>query len=287
MSRANPNHWCGISKILNKDKDHEGTLWDRYEESGGLPDRNALVTWHLPLVRMIADKMASKMVSKVTAADIFSLGVQGLIQCITKFDRSRGFIFNSYARLRIRGSILDGLRIDDWVPRLVRVNRAKMNQWEVEALNAIGHNPTDIELAEFLNISMKELDGLVRESSVSMVLSTSGRGSDIEERNYNAQDYALEYALRDQQAVDPLTRIQGSDFLRFLSKYLDKRERIIIESHYWDGLTFKVIGELLGITESRVCQIHRVIKSKLSECLRDYNQGVGPKTILSDPSIMR
>jgi RNA polymerase sigma factor FliA len=255
---------------MNKDKAKESALWDRYESTRAIDDRNALIKYHLPFVRMIAEKTARKLVDAINDADIFSYGVMGLIGAIDKFDRSKGILFRTFSHLRIRGAIIDGLRQYDWIPRFTRSKKTELDRAKIAALESIGHIPTDVELAEFLKISIPELQNLIRGAQSPTVMSFSKGEGEIGDDDFNGQDYALECALIDPASMESLRQIQNKDFIALINKYLDFRDREIINAYYWEGLTFKEIGESMDVDESRICQIHQVLKNRLSGCLREY-----------------
>ena len=211
--------------------------------------RNALVLRHYTLVQRIARQIHSRLPQSVELDDLISVGVVGLIESIARYNPSRGVPFDTYARHRIRGAILDALRAVDWVPHSVR-RKAQSIEHARRSLRAErGRTPTEREMAERLGIELDDYRNLVRDSEIRQLLSL-----DAPAANDNPTP------LVEQVASDSdLEEKTGEDELRTLVmgavSRLPEREATALTLYYFHELPLKVVGEHLGVTESRACQL--------------------------------
>ncbi|MRR12506.1 FliA/WhiG family RNA polymerase sigma factor, partial [bacterium] len=191
----------------------------------------------------------------VDTADLISYGIFGLIDAIEKFDTSRGIKFETYAIARIKGAIIDELRAMDWVPRSVRAKAREVEQAYVRLEARLKRVPEDCEVAAELGISTRDLQGIFSKLSYTSVVSFEELwvGGDREDRP-NVMG-----AIADEKAEDPVSMFESvevKDILATAIERLPERERIVIALYYYEGLTLKEIGQVLGVTESRVSQLH-------------------------------
>jgi len=234
-------------------------IWKTYKETSDPNLRNLLIERYLPLVRYISERLLVSLPKSIDVEDLQSAGVFGLMDAIDGFDLRRGIKFKTYCTTRIRGSILDELRSQDWVPRLVRLKAHQLSKAYKTLEIELGREPTDHEMAEKMGISLDELSGLVDEASVCNIFSLS------EKWDENEDDDSLEKIemLEDKQSLDPIETLNQKDVLRAITRSLTKKEKLIIIMYYYEGLTMREIGDILNLTESRVCQIRSNVMAKL------------------------
>lgn len=228
-------------------------LWRQYGSTHDLALRDRLMLHYAPLVKYVAGRVGTGLPSHVDVADLVQSGIFGLADAIEKFEPERGLKFETYAMQRIRGAILDELRSQDWVPRSVR-GRARDVERALERLgNQLQRTPTDSEVASELQIGLSELRELYAQFQLTSVvaldeLMVAGRG-----------DASLAETLPDDGADDPVASLVDQDNRRQLADaiaQLGERDRIVVTLYYFENLTLAEIGKVLGVTESRVCQLH-------------------------------
>lgn len=232
------------------------TLWQRYKSA---PDRNLrdrLILTYAPLVKYVAGRLGAGLPAHVDESDLVSYGLLGLIDAIERFDPGREIKFETYAIARIRGAIIDELRSMDWVPRSVRA-RARQIERAIAALEASLHRPpTDEEIAAKVGMSETELDDALLEISRSSIAaldevwsSPTGSGDAV----------SLVDSLEDPTALAPGGELEATEVKEMIGEAiagLPEREKLVITLYYYEELTLREIGEVLGVTESRVSQLH-------------------------------
>jgi len=247
-------------------------LWVLYQEVRALGEtgadnlekiRNELMERHLPLVRYIADRLLQTLPKSIELDDLVSAGLFGLMDAIKGFDPERGIKFKTYCSTRIRGSILDQLRSQDWVPRLVRLKATKIEKALQRLTGEYGREPTFNELAEALDMEHSELSKEMAEASAKAMFSLSEKWEDHDDDGGTEK---LD-VLQDHSPTDPFREMNRPDLLHFVTRSLTHKERFIIEQYYQVGHTMREIGEMLALTESRVCQIHSNVMGRLKTLL--------------------
>jgi RNA polymerase sigma factor for flagellar operon FliA len=229
-------------------------LWRRYTEDGDERAREGLVVAYAPLVKYVASRMAAGLPAHVEEADLVSYGLGGLIEAIQRFEPERGAKFEAFALKRIRGAIIDELRTLDWVPRSVRSRARELEQAHSKLENRLGRTPTERELAEAVGLSEEELQEALLEIANSSVLALDEMWSDAA-----GSRTALRDMISDPEAPDPESELASSELREQLAgaiETLPERERTVVALYYYRGLTLREIGEVLGVTESRVSQLH-------------------------------
>ena len=225
--------------------------------------RNRLVEIYLPLVKYNGERIWSRLPEGVELDDLISAGVFGLMDAIDAFDLSRGVKFETYCVPRIRGAMLDELRTMDWVPRLVRSKASKLNE-AVKTLEArLGRQPSEIELAQELGISVAELEKMILDANAVNLISLNKKWYETD----SYKDVREIDILEDKKGEDPTRRIQKNDLMRLVTKGLNRNERLIIILYYYEELTMKEIGATLDLSESRVSQMHSSIVQRLQSHL--------------------
>lgn len=247
-----------MRKIRDADYRH---LWDAYDEKKCPDVKRQIIAAYFPLVKYLAERMVTTLPASVEADDLISMGTFGLIEAIDRFDTSRGIQFKTYCTARIRGSILDNLRSNDWVPRLVRLRTNMVDKTLRKLYAQTGREPTDPEMAEALDMTMKEYEALRKEASPTAVLSLNDEAGGDGESGSRMLDL-----LGDPHCShDPKRAQQLRDVRDVLFRLLNKKEQIVIQYYYFEGLSMREIASMLKLTESRVCQIHSKVIKRLRE----------------------
>lgn len=239
-------------------------LWNAYLEQPTRELRDRLVVHYTALVRSVAHRVAAGLPSYVEHSDLFQCGVFGLIDAIERFDPQRCPRFESYAGQRIRGAIFDELRAQDWVPRSVRGRARDLERAQERLEGRLLRTATDRELADELDVAVHELRSLTRQVqliSVEALEESSGGVSEL---------------LADDAAPDPMAVVQAHETLRQLCvavEQLGERDRTVVRLYYQENRTLAEIGALLGVTESRVCQLHSRLVGRLRGRLDELAAG--------------
>jgi RNA polymerase sigma factor FliA len=239
-------------------------LWDAFKADPNNQDlRNRLVEIYLPLVKYNGERIWSRLPEGVELDDLISAGVFGLMDAIDAFDLTRGVKFETYCVPRIRGAMLDELRTMDWVPRLVRSKASKLNEAIKTLETKFGRQPTEVELAEQLQITVPDLEKMMLDANAVGLISLNKKWYETD----SYKDVREIDILEDKKGEDPTRRIQKTDLMRLVTKGLNRNERLIIILYYYEELTMKEIGATLDLSESRVSQMHSSIVQRLQSQL--------------------
>lgn len=225
--------------------------------------RNRLIEHYLRLVEYHAKRMWLKLSSQVDLRDLVSAGIFGLIDAIEAFEVSRGIRFETYCALRVRGAMLDEIRNMDWVPRLVRSKAGKLDAARSDAQAEHGRPPTDDEIASKLGLPGEDFEKLKLEAADPGVISLNR--TRFETDSFKA--VAEIDVISDRKCEDPALSEQRRDLLKLVSKGLNRNERLIVILYYYEDLTMKEIGQQIGLSESRVSQMHSSIVERMQEHL--------------------
>jgi RNA polymerase sigma factor for flagellar operon FliA len=228
--------------------DDVAVLWEQYGSTQDLELRNRLVLHYAPLVKYVVGRVRSGLPLHVDDADLISEGVIGLMDAIDKFQPGRGFQFQTYAVPRIRGAVIDGLRASDWVPRSVRADVRAIETAQVAAAGRLAHTPTHHDICQEMQISMQDLRKTYSKVAYTAVASIDELGGVVDTVP------PCDDLLDDEQTRAALVRAVSE---------LPERDRIVIALYYFEGLTLSEIGQVLGVTESRVSQLHTRIATRL------------------------
>jgi RNA polymerase sigma factor FliA len=231
-------------------------LWRRYKDTADARARERLVLAYSPLVKYVAGRMSTGLPAHVEEADLISYGLLGLISAIERFDPGREIKFETFAITRIKGSIIDELRSLDWVPRSVRAKAREIEKANAKLESKLHRAPTDQEMAAELDMTVEDFQSsLTRISNSSVVaLDELWTLSDA-----SGDQVSLLDTIQDPQAVDPSQAMdvtETKDRLADAIARLPEREKLVVALYYYENLTLREIGEVLGVTESRVSQLH-------------------------------
>jgi RNA polymerase sigma factor for flagellar operon FliA len=233
-------------------------LWREYKAEGTKDARERLILHYSPLVKFVAGRVAAGLPQSIDQADLVSYGIFGLIDAIDKFDLKRGFKFETYAISRIKGSIIDELRAIDWVPRSVRAKARAIERAYSKLENEQKRTPGDREVAAEMGISDDELAQVLSQISfvglvaLDELLAVGGSGGE------RAGMTTVGDMVAD-RGHDPVEAFEVDEMKHLLADAINRmpdRERLVLTLYYYEGLTLSEIGEVLGVTESRICQIH-------------------------------
>jgi RNA polymerase sigma factor for flagellar operon FliA len=243
-------------------------LWASYKKSGDRELRDQLILHYSPLVKYVAGRVAVGLPQRVEPADLVSYGIFGLIDAIDRFEPDRGVTFESYAISRIKGAIIDELRSLDWVPRSVRAKARSLERAYQDLEARLKRSPTDTELAAEVGLGEEQLQSIL--AQVSFV----GLAA-LDETLGISGGPTLGDTLAD-RADGPVAVVETAETRRILAACiasLPERERVVLTLYYYEGLTLAEIGSVLGVTESRVSQVHTKavihLRSRLAAAYRD------------------
>lgn len=225
-----------------------------YQESRDPKLKEKILVANLSLIAYISERLAVSLPHSVEVDDLKSLGVLGLIDAIENFKAEKQVRFTSYAALRIKGSIIDGLRSLDWVPRSVRKKSRQIEQVLHSLESELGRPATDREAAERIGVSLSEYLNMLEEVSPVSFLS-------INDTVYDEGDQSVRLGevIEDTSSAGPISDLERNEVKKILVdgiNNLPEREKLVVALYYYEELTLKEIGEVMQISESRVCQIH-------------------------------
>ena len=244
-------------------------IWEEFKLSGEPRLREQLILHYSPLVKYVAGRVGTGLPPNIEQADLVSYGIFGLIDAIEKFDLGRAIKFETYAISRIKGAIIDELRAIDWIPRSVRSKARDVEKAYASLEASLHRTPSEAEVAGELGISLPELHQIFSQVSFVNVVALDellGAGSE------RGDKVSLVDTLEDTKAEDPVAAFESEETKYLLARainLLPEREKIVVTLYYYEGLTLAEIGQVLGVTESRICQMHTKavlqLRGKLSE----------------------
>jgi RNA polymerase sigma factor FliA len=230
------------------------TLWQQFKRNGDLKAREQLILEYAYLAKYVVDRMCIRPTVAVSRDDMISHAIIGLIDAVERFDPSREVKFQTYAITRIRGSVLDALKSVDWIPRSLREASNELTRTMARLEIELGQIPSDEEVADAMGIDVDRLNEIVTATGQSVMQSLEQviLGGD-DETSFTAMTTGV-YG-----ETDPIRAMEEEERKRLLAKAIDQlpeRERLVISLYYKEGLTLKEIAQILGVNESRACQIH-------------------------------
>ncbi|WP_034648372.1 FliA/WhiG family RNA polymerase sigma factor [Cellulomonas sp. HZM] len=237
-------------------------LWSDLKEKSCAQARERLILHYAPLVAAVAGRVGMRLPSTVEHADLVSYGMFGLIDAIEKYETDRSVRFESYASARIRGAIIDELRAMDWVPRSVRTKARTVERAHAELEARLHRAPTEAEMARHLQISLAELRAVHTHVSSSNVVALD----ELLGGEERVGGVSLGDTLGDERAVDPAGAVDAAETTFLLSRAIEQlgeRERTVVVLYYYENMTLAEIGRVLGVTESRISQMHTAAMQRL------------------------
>jgi RNA polymerase sigma factor FliA len=219
-------------------------------------ERERLILAHLPQIKYIAQRIALRLPPDVQLDDLISAGILGLLDAVEKFDERKGVQFKTYAEVRIRGAILDSLRDLDWAPRSLRKRSKEVEEAYARLEQKLGRSASDSEVAEELNLGIAAFHALLDQlKSLHIGHFKVSRGS---QENADADDLPLRYIpVQDEESpFNVCLKSELRELLARLVEQLPEREQLVVALYYYEELTMREIGQILGVNESRVCQLH-------------------------------
>jgi RNA polymerase sigma factor FliA len=252
----------GVKEIELRD------LWRRYKVDGDESARERLVVAYSPMVKFVAGRLGAGLPSHVDDADLISYGLMGLIGAIERFEPERGIKFETFAMTRIRGAIIDELRSLDWVPRSVRSRAREIEAAQAKLEHELQRAPSEAELAARLDVSEEELQTSLLEIANSSVYALDELWTVSDS---SGDQVSLLDTISDPRAEDPQESLASSEVKDRLTEAissLPEREQLVVALYYYENLTLREIGEVLGVTESRVSQLHTKAVMRLKSGLQ-------------------
>jgi RNA polymerase sigma factor for flagellar operon FliA len=232
----------------------------------GKADKNSLLTDHMPLVKRLAHQMKAKLPPSVEVDDLIQAGMIGLLDAINRYEENHGAQFETYAVLRIRGAMLDELRSSDWMPRSTRQNMRKVEQAMHALQQQLGRPPSESEVAKSLKLSLADYQEMLGDSGGHQLVYFE----DFHDNDGDGHDNFLDrYAVADD---DPLKALLDTDFRQAVIDAIDAlppREKMLMGLYYEEELNLKEIGAVMGVSESRVSQLHTQAVARLRTYLRE------------------
>lgn len=243
-------------------------LWRSFADTGDRSAREKLILNFAPLVTMVAGRVGMGLPSTVEQADLVSYGMFGLIDAVEKFELGRGVKFETYASSRIRGAIIDELRAIDWIPRSVRTKARAVDRAYAELESELRRSPSELEVAHRLDIGLIELRSIFAQLSTVNIAALDELLSVGAERG---DSVTLLDTLEDDHALDPAGSFETQETTFLLARAIEQlgeREKIVLVLYYYEGMTLAEIGRVLGVTESRISQMHTAAMLRLRQRLQ-------------------
>lgn len=231
-------------------------LWRQFKTKRDPQAREQLIIHYAPLVKYVAGRVAMGLPPSIDPEDLHSYGIFGLVDAVEKFEPDRGVKFETYAIARIRGAMFDGLREQDWVPRTVRQKARRLERAVAELEARLGRSATDAEICAALDMTPDEYAELLSEIRVTSIVSLDEWWATESDDD---KGISLGELIEDPNAAQLGAAVEAEQVEQLLGEVIDglpERERMVVTLYYYEGLTLKEIGKVLGVTESRVSQLH-------------------------------
>ncbi len=251
----------------------EDELWRIFKKTRDPGIRDVFVNQYAPLVKYVAGKIAVNMPHNVEFDDLVGFGVFGLFDAIKKFDPDKHVKFKTYAVTRIRGAIYDELRSIDWVPRSVRQKSREVEDAMRHLESFLGRSASDKELAGAMGVSVKEFEKTMQKISGTSILSLN----DVWYTGEDNDKASIADSIESPHSLNPETIVEKEEIRRVIVKTIDElpdKEKKVLVLYYYEDLTLKEIGKILGVTESRISQLHTKAIMRLRAKLTNIKKGI-------------
>jgi len=250
-------------------------LWQRYHRRAEADVENALVEKYLPLVSAVMGRLAMTLPDHVDHDDLYSTGLLGLLQAMRNYDPTCGTSFETYARVRVRGAMLDELRRMDWVPRTIHEKARKVKNMMSQFEQSTGKTPTEAQMAKALGISVKEYEALLNEvrPAAFVCLDAAGAAED-------GDGGALHEVIADLTEDSPVEKVSQRELKQVIlerMKELPEMQRKVLALYYVEDMHLREIAEVFGLTESRICQIHSQAILAIRAYLQRFESGLAQR----------
>lgn len=251
-----------------KEKARLAALWKEYKSKGGDDLRDELITSYLHLVKYVVGRLIVNLPQHVKVEDLYSTGIVGLVKAVDRYDPTMKNKFETYAILLIKGAIIDEMRSLDWVPRSVHQKANEVGTATAELQQKLGREPEDEELAEYMGLSMDELDSTMERIRPAVMIPLNADKPDNEENTHIAE------RIPDQKTKTSFEHLERKEFRELLEKAvldLPEQEKMVLVLYYYENLMLKEIGKVLKVSESRISQIHTKALTRLRQRLKQFS----------------
>lgn len=253
-------------------KQEASALWKEYKETGARDLRDRLIQNYLHLVKYVVGRVATGLPAHVKAEDMYSTGIMGLIKAVAKYDPSKKNKFETYAILLIKGAIIDEMRSLDWVPRSVHQKANQVAKVQQELEQKLGREPTDAEVAAKLGISLRDFEELLVRIRPAVLIPLNTDAND------DPDSVQMAERIPDPGQQTSFEHAERNEFRKLLEEAvlnLPEQERLVLVLYYYENLMLKEIGKVLGVSESRVSQVHTKallrLKGRLGSFVKEFS----------------
>ncbi len=251
----------------------EEELWVEFRKTESIQLRDAFIRQYMPLVKYVAGKVAVGMPGNVEFDDLVGFGQFGLLDAINKFDPEKNVKFKTYAVTRIRGAIFDELRQMDWVPRSVRQKSREIEDTIVELESRLGRTASDEEIAAAMNMSLDDFHHAMLKVSGTSVLSLN----DVWYSGEDSDKMSIGDSIESPSSLNPDVIVEREEIKRVITEAINElpeKEKMVLVLYYHEDLTFKEIGQVLQVSESRISQLHASANTRLRAKLTNIRKGI-------------
>ena len=250
-------------------------LWRQYKHAGNFDAREELIVECLPMVKSLAQRFAVYIPSCCDTDDLISVGVIGLLDALEKYDPSMRASFRTYAKYRVRGAILDEIRNLQWTPRSIQEKIQKLKKAHIHLEQSLLRMPNEEEIANLLGMNLYQFRKMLVQIGSSAILMLNYKRSDNEDSDVDERSFEDPNSIA---SIDQIISDETKSILADAIRYLPERESLVITLYYYEEMTMREIGEVLSLTESRICQIH-------ASAILHLFQALSPKMVAEEVSV--
>ena len=253
--------------------EEEDKLWAEYKKTRSSDLRDRLIRQYMPLVKYVAGKVSVGLPASMEFDDLVGFGQFGLLDAINKYDLDKNVKFKTYAVTRIRGAIFDEMRQLDWVPRSVRQKSREIEDTISELESMLGRPATDAEIAQRMNLSEEEYHQTIMKVSASTIISLN----DVWNSNDDNENLSIVDTIESPSSLNPDVQVEREEIRKVIIQAINElpeKEKTVIVLYYHEDLTFKEIGQVLEVSESRISQLHTKANLRLRAKLTNFRKGI-------------